>query len=137
MHSSDLHPLAESNQETARQWKMDSIIGRILQAGVLLSLAFVSIGLIWNHLAGPGAPLDEHFAGTNLFQIVAELFKHLARGPVQAGLLINLGIAVLMLTPYVCVLASAVYFGGVLKNWKYTLFSAIVFTVLSYWVFVR
>jgi uncharacterized membrane protein len=43
-----------------------------------------------------------------------------------------MGIGVLMLTPFVRVLASVVYFAFVEHNWKYTLFTAFVLSVLTY-----
>jgi len=51
--------------------------------------------------------------------------------------LINLGIAVLILTPYVRILASVLYFAFVARNWKYTLFTASVLGVLTYSLFGR
>jgi uncharacterized membrane protein len=51
--------------------------------------------------------------------------------------LINMGIAVLMLTPFVRVLASVFYFALVERNWKYTLFTGFVLCVLTYSLFLR
>ena len=42
-----------------------------------------------------------------------------------------------MLTPYVRVAASMLYFGIAEHNWKYTLFTLFVFTVLTYSLFLR
>jgi uncharacterized membrane protein len=48
-----------------------------------------------------------------------------------------MGIGVLMLTPFVRVLASVFYFAFVEHNWKYTLFTAFVLSVLTYSLFLR
>ncbi len=42
-----------------------------------------------------------------------------------------------MLTPFIRVGVSIVYFMGVLRNWKYTCFTAAVLLVLTYSLFLR
>jgi uncharacterized membrane protein len=56
----------------------------------------------------------------------------LTGAPARPRLLVNLGIAVLMLTPYVRVLASMLYFMLVERNLKYGLFTAFVLAMLTY-----
>jgi uncharacterized membrane protein len=51
--------------------------------------------------------------------------------------LISLGIAALMLTPYVRVLASLIFFAAVEHNGKYAAFTAFVLAVLTYSLFLR
>jgi len=72
----------------------------------------------------------------NLFEFVANELRLAVDGAVQPRLLVNLGIITLMLTPFVRVAASVVYFLAVLKNWKYTLFTTIVLAVLTYSLFL-
>ena len=116
---------------------MDTLVGYILQDGVLLSLALIVAGLFWVWLRTGRFALDYQVSGVNLFQFVVEEVRLVARGEVRPRLLVNLGIAVLMFTPFVRVAASVVYFMGFLKNWKYTLFTAFVLTVLTYSLFLR
>jgi uncharacterized membrane protein len=126
--------------ETARekrQFEMDTLVGTILQDGVLLSLGLILAGMCWRWLRTGGLALDYRIAGMNLFEFVTGEIRLAARGTVRPRLLINLGIAVLMLTPFIRVAASVVYFMGVLRNWKYTLFTAVVLTVLTYSLFLR
>jgi uncharacterized membrane protein len=56
----------------------------------------------------------------------------LATPALRPRLLVNLGIGVLLLTPYVRVLASLVYFATVERDPKYALFTAFVLAVLTY-----
>ena len=42
----------------------------------------------------------------------------------------------LLLTPYVRVLASLLYFAFAARNWKYALFTGFVLAVLSYSLFL-
>ncbi len=112
-------------------------MGTILQDGVLLSLGLILAGMCWRWLRAGGLALDYRIAGMNLFEFVTEEIRLAARGTVRPRLLINLGIAVLMLTPFIRVAASVVYFMGVLRNWKYTLFTAVVLSILTYSLFLR
>jgi uncharacterized membrane protein len=42
-----------------------------------------------------------------------------------------------MLTPYLRVVASVVYFMAGLRNWKYAVFTGFVLAVLTYSLFLR
>jgi len=57
--------------------------------------------------------------------------------PLRPRLFLNMGIAILMLTPFVRVLASVFYFAFAERNWKYTLFTGFVLSVLIYSLFLR
>jgi uncharacterized membrane protein len=50
---------------------------------------------------------------------------------------ISLGVATLLLTPYLRVLASIGYFAFVERDLKYTLFTTFVFAVLTYSLLLR
>lgn len=123
--------------EAPRQFEMDTLVGTILQDGVLLSLGLIAAGLTWVWFRTGYLSLSYQISGVNLFEFVSEELRLAAHGAIRPRLLINLGIAVLMLTPFIRVAASVVYFLGVLKNWKYTLFTAIVLSVLTYSLFLR
>ena len=120
-----------------RQFEMDTLVGYILQDGVLLSLGLIAAGLVWVWLRTGRLALNYNIVGMNLFEFVAEEVHLAVHGAVRPRLLVNLGIAVLMLTPFIRVAASVVYFMGVLRNWKYTFFTAVVLTVLTYSLFLR
>ena len=136
MDSPELLTDAEARQEK-EQLDMDALVGYVLLAGVLLSLVLVTAGLIWKWFATGSLALDYRLTGMNLFEFVVEEIHLAVHGPVQPRLLVNFGIVVLMLTPFVRVLASVVYFAAFLKNWKYTLFTSFVLVVLTYSLFLR
>ena len=123
--------------QSAGQFGMDTLVGSILQDGVLLSVGLIVVGMLWRWLRTGSLEIDYQIAGMNLFQFVVTEIRLAVHGTVRPRLLINLGIAVLMFTPFVRVAASVVYFMGVLKNWKYTLFTAVVLAVLTYSIFLR
>jgi len=127
---------AESAQEW-RQLEMDVLVGYILLCGVLLSMALIVAGLLWKYIQTGGVRLEYELAGMNLFQFVVSEIRLAALGHFRPRLLINMGIVVLMLTPFFRVLASVVYFLVVLKNWKYTAFTLFVLLVLTGSLFLR
>lgn len=128
---------AVSNPQESRQLEMDVLVGYILLGGVLLSMTLIAAGLIWKYVQTGGLRFDYELAGMNLFQFVVSEVHLAVLREVRPRLLINMGIAVLMLTPFFRVLASAVYFLVVLKNWKYTVFTLFVLLVLTGSLFLR
>ena len=129
-------PTVESAQEW-RQLEMDVLVGYILLGGVLLSMALIIAGLLWKYIQTGGVRLEYELAGMNLFQFVVSEIHLAAVGQIRPRLLINMGIVVLMLTPFFRVLASVVYFLAVLKNWKYMVFTLFVLLVLTGSLFLR
>ena len=116
---------------------MASLVGYILLGGVLISAALMSTGLVW-HWATPGRVQGTSpTVGTDLVQIFATFFQQLAGGTLQPRPVIYLGLAMLLLTPYARVAASALYFMVVERNVKYTVFTGFVLAVLTYGLFIR
>jgi uncharacterized membrane protein len=116
---------------------MDLLVGYVLIVGVLSSLGLLAAGLVW-HWSSTGTPrLDYELAGTTVFLLVLADVHQLAVGAWRPRLLVNLGLAVLLLTPYTRVLASMLYFAWVERNWKYTAFTGFVLVTLTYSLFLR
>lgn len=120
-----------------RQLEMDVLVGYILLGGVLLSMALIAAGLLWKYIQTGGLRLDYELAGMNLFQFAVSEVHIALLGEMRPRLLINMGIVVLMLTPFFRVLASMVYFLVVLRNWKYSVFTLFVLLVLTGSLFLR
>jgi uncharacterized membrane protein len=121
----------------ATNFDMDALVGYILLVGVLTSLVLVLAALCWRWFNTGGLVFDYRLAGTNLFQLILDEIRLATHGALRPRLLMSLGIATLMLTPYIRVLASMVYFMAWLKNWKYGLFTAVVLITLTYSLFLR
>jgi len=122
---------------TAAHLAMEILIGYILLVGVLLSTVLLIIGLTW-HWAQTGHLRFEYpIVGMNLFEFISLDVRQIASGSFRPKLIVNLGIAVVMFTPYVRVLASMLYFALVERNRKYTLFTGFVLTALTYSLFLR
>lgn len=128
-------PVKES--KATDEYAMDVVVGYVLLIGVLLSMALIAIGLVWRWVNTGQLDFDYTISGVNLFEFVLQDLSLLLQGALRPRLLINLGIATLMLTPYVRVLASMLYFAFAEHNWKYTGFTAFVLVVLTYSLFLR
>lgn len=125
-----------SNEESS-QIQMDEVLGYILLGGVLVSMALITIGLLWRYAKTGGTSLDYRITGMNLAEFVVTEFRIVFHGTLSPRLFINLGIVILMLTPFFRVAASVFYFMIGLRNWKYTVFTGFVLAVLTYSLFLR
>ena len=127
----------DKTDRPARHFDMETLIGNILSLGVLTSAAFLTAGILWRWINTGHPQLDYGISGTNLFEFWISDIRQVTCGAFRPRLLINLGIAVLMLTPYLRVLASMIYFAAIERNVKYTVFTGLVLCVLTYSLFLR
>ncbi len=118
-------------------YSMETLVGLILQIGVLVSVGLIIAGSLWNLALTRHLTADFTISGENYFGFLMSSFRQLFAGAIAPRLLISLGIVTLMFTPYLRVAASVVYFAVVDRNLKYTLFTLFVFGVLSYSLFLR
>ncbi|MDI1476260.1 DUF1634 domain-containing protein [Polyangium sp. y55x31] len=116
---------------------MEALLGKVLLLGVLASLAMTIAGLVWQAIAPEHGEFERTVAGVNLYQFILESVRALAAGELRPSLMIDLGITIMLLTPYARVLASMVYFAFVDRNPKYTVFTGFVLGVLTYSLFLR
>ena len=129
--------VAERARPRARRARVDveAVVGYTLMAGVLTSLVLVAVGLAWHWIVRGTLQFDYTLPGTNVADFLRADVEQAALAPTRPRLLVNWGIAVLLLTPYVRVLASMIYFALVDRDWKYTLFTAFVLGTLTYSIF--
>jgi uncharacterized membrane protein len=127
----------QTTTEQTNRFDMDTMVGYILFVGVLLSLTLIVTGLVWHWALVGHLQFEYSVTAMNLFQFMLADVQHLLSGAIQPQLAISTGIAVLMLTPYVRVLTSVLYFALIEHNWKYMLFTAFVLGVLTYGLFLR
>jgi uncharacterized membrane protein len=130
--------IGELDQRPGRApgFDMDTLVGYILLVGVLSSILLLVFGTAWNWLQTGSLQMDFQIQGMNLFQFAAASLERLIEGPVRPRTLIELGISTLLLTPYIRVLASMLYFLLAERNWKYSLFTLFVLCVLTYALFL-
>lgn len=116
---------------------MDVLVGYILLIGVLVSVGLIVAGTAWNWVISHSLTSLFTISGKNYFGFLMSSLRQLFTGTVDPKLLISLGIATLMFTPYLRVAASVIYFAFVARNGKYTIFTLIVFSILTYSLFLR
>lgn len=116
---------------------MDVLIGYILLIGVVLSVVLLIVGIAWNWTSTGNLNIVYRISVRDLYLLIRSAFGRAAPGMTTPHRLINLGIAVLMLTPFVRVLASVFFFALAERNWKYTVFTLFVLSVLTYALFFR
>lgn len=119
------------------RFDMESLVGYILLTGILLSVALLAVGFVWRWLRVGNLRFEHSIVGMNFFEFISSTLRQMASRAFRPRLFLNMGIAVLMLTPFVRVLASVFYFAFVEHNWKYTLFTAFVLSTLTYSLFLR
>jgi uncharacterized membrane protein len=120
---------------TRARWPdLESVVGSTLLVGVLVSVTLIAAGLAWHWIVTGDLHLTYALAATSVGDFVAHDVEQIASAAARPRLLINLGIAVLMLTPYIRVMASLVTF-AVERDWKYVAFTGFVLATLTYSLF--
>jgi uncharacterized membrane protein len=128
--------MASRSRRREARFDIEALVGYILLVGLLTSVALLLIGLSWHWWSTGTLQLDYSLGGMNLFRFIVtemELFVH---GTISPRMVVSLGITVLLLTPYLRVLASVLYFALAEHNIKYTCFTCFVLAVLSYSLFL-
>ena len=123
--------------QSGHPFDMESLVGYILLTGVLLSVALLAVGFVWRWVRVGNLRFEHSIVGMNFFEFILSTLRGMASQALRPRLFLNMGIGVLMLTPFVRVLASVFYFAFVEHNWKYTLFTGFVLSVLTYSLFLR
>jgi uncharacterized membrane protein len=117
---------------------MEVLIGYLLLVGIIASSVMLISGMLWDKLATGQVRLEYLISGMNFFQFLfSDMHALLTGSHFGPHLLVNFGIALLLLTPYIRVLASVAFFAVVERNAKYALFTLFVATVLTFSLFLR
>lgn len=113
---------------------MENLVGAILQNGMLLSVGLVIAGLFLQWVTTAEIYLQEPLHGENVLQFVLQDL-HRAVSPKSFSLfLVHLGIAALMLTPYLRLVVSFFYFAYVDRHWRYAFLTILTLTPLTYFL---
>lgn len=114
-------------------WKLEKAISTLLISGVIISLILEVLGMALFHHAYGRMDISESkvmfIHGRNYLHFFMGLFHEGGAGG-KALYLMTLGIAILILTPYIRVVMSVVYFAWE-KNVKYTLITLFVLILLT------
>jgi uncharacterized membrane protein len=108
-------------------------ISWILRVGVTVSLALELAGVLLNYIQTGNQSLDLstawQFKGGNFFDFASSTVTSIGAAPNPLHIM-SLGVMVLMLTPYVRVVAGVIYY-GVQEDWKYVGITLFVLAVIT------
>jgi uncharacterized membrane protein len=116
---------------------MNTLIGYLLFVGVALSAVLIAAGFAWHWARTGQFNVEYTISKMNLFEFTMANIRRAVDAEFRPRLLISLGIAALLLTPYLRVLVSLLFFAFVKHNWKYSFFTGFVLIVLTYTLFLH
>jgi len=116
---------------------IERMIGGVLLGGVLLSSLLILAGLAWHYSLNQDLSFKYLINAPTVFQFFTHDLTAFVGSPARPRDLLNLGIAVLLLTPYVRVAISLFYFLFVERSWRFTLITGFVISVLTWGILRR
>lgn len=111
---------------------MEPLIGAILRVGSLAGSGLVLAGLVWASQTTGYLELTDPLTAHTVLRFFLSGVQHAKLPQTMPGALVRLGLAILLLTPYVRVIASAWYFQVVERQRAYALMSALTVLLLTY-----
>lgn len=115
---------------------MERMVAVVLLGGVSLSVLSIGAGLLWQLGSASHPGLDQALPHTHFAKFAVDQLGDVVRYGLTPGRLVNLGIILLLLTPYLRVIFSMAYFALVERNLKYGLITGFVGAVLTYSLFL-
>lgn len=132
---SDL-PSTDPASDAPRDARMEVLIGDLLFSGVVISASLLLTGLLWNAVKTGRLRLDYTIEGRDLYRFALKELREVLTTP-KPRLILNLGVVVLMFTPFLRVVTSVLYFAVVERSLKYTLIAGVVLAILAYSLLLR
>jgi len=126
----------KSNHDTRRA-SIETTLSYVLIIGVALSFVIILSGWVLYFFKYKTWDIEYSLSDQNLLSLAAHEFSLLIHRISEPKLIINLGIVVLMLTPFLRVLSSVILFAVYDKNIKYAVITLFVLLVLSWSLFWR
>ncbi len=114
--------------------KLELAISYILIIGVLVSVAIEAFGIVSYYSSNRNLSIVFQpslvLKGTDFFSYAGSVFQEILAGTWTPLQILGLGIILLMITPYLRVVASVIYF-GLAKNAKYLFITLFVLVILT------
>ncbi|MEM3851650.1 MAG: DUF1634 domain-containing protein [Methanomassiliicoccales archaeon] len=123
--------------ESRNQLDLEATLSYVLLYGVITSLIIIVSGVLLFLAQQKTLNIDELIHTASFAALTYTSFLALFHGHVTPFGLISLGIVVLMLTPYLRVVSSWVYFSAKEKNVKYFFITLWVLILLTVSLFLR
>ncbi len=119
-----------------KQWiarfDMEALVSAILRQGMVLSLGLISAGVALRYASDRTVGFEDHLRGTNVLQFLLADIHQVASPRFWPSAVAHVGIAVLLLIPYLRVLASMLYFVFVERSRVHALLTGLVLLTLTY-----
>lgn len=136
-HTTPSEQSKTDRRSQAKAAQIDRLIGLVLLSGVIASVVLMVAGLGWGWVRHGHLGVHYDIPRTNLLQFVLTDIRFVVAGELRPRLLVSLSIAMLLLTPYMRVVVSLVFFAVVERNWKYSAITGFVLVVLTYSLLLR
>jgi uncharacterized membrane protein len=122
---------------TRRLPPLETLVFAILAGGLLLSVALILVGLMWEW-TGQGTLNVDHpaISAVNVRGLLETIVTG-SPGGLSPPVLLSAGIAVLLMTPYVQVLAALLFFTFRDRNYRFSAITGIVAVMLTWVLFLR
>jgi uncharacterized membrane protein len=114
---------------------MEEAIGWVLLIGVASAAGLILVALVWQWIVSGSPSLVFQFQGHSLIEVLVGAPG--GAGEPIAQVLARLGLGLLILTPYVRVLTSVIFFAVAEHDWKYVGFTTFVAAVVTWSLFFR
>ena len=114
----------------------EPFIGFILRVGCLLSAFCIGVAFIGQSATSSLRHFEGPIQGTNVADLLLDGLTRIRSLHEWPDVLLDIGIASLLLTPYARLLASWWYFAAIERNKRYAFFTGIVSLVLTYVLFL-
>src|SRR4030042_2186487 len=95
---------------SGRHFDMESLVGYILLTGVLLSVALLVVGFVWRWMRVGSLRFEHSIVGMNFFEFLLSTLQQLSSQAFRPRLFLNMGISVLILTPFLRLLVFVFLF---------------------------
>jgi uncharacterized membrane protein len=115
---------------------LETLVWTILAGGLLLSVTLILSGLVWEWIASGTLRMGPPILEVNLRGLLASVIAGSSKG-LSSIVLLDAGIAVLLLTPYTRVLASVFFFTFRDHNYRYSAITGFVAVILTWVLFLR
>jgi len=122
---------------TRRLPPLETLVFAILAGGLLLSVALILAGLTWEWIL-QGTLNTDHpaISAVNVRGLLESITAGSPEG-LSPLILLSAGIAVLLMTPYVQVLAAMLFFTFRDRNYRFSAITGFVALVLTWVLFLR
>ena len=122
---------------TRRLPPLETLVFAILSRGLLLSVVLILAGLTWEWILQGTLNADHPALSAVNVRGLLESFAAGSPAGLSPLVLLSAGIAVLLMTPYVQVLAAMLFFTFRDRNYRFSAITGFVAVVLTWVLFLR